>query len=334
MSCFIGVDVGSLTTKIAVIRQGQKVLFSSYRRNEGGPIEAIQEAFRSADWPLETVVATGATGSGRHLAAVMIGADVVINEITAHALAARLFEPEVRTVIDIGGQDSKIIYLEEGVSVGFNMNTVCAAGTGSFLDHQAARLNIPIEEFGGYALRSRSPVAIAGRCGVFAESDLIHKQQLGYRKEDLVAGLCMALAKNYVTNVARNKKIGQPALFQGGVAANEGIRCALEKLLSVTLQIPKHYRVMGALGAALMARKHFLNGAVRETFFRGTAAIAGGIYRPAGFNCTECANGCEISELYIEDKLVSRWGSRCGKWPMDELPARQPGANSNLQPAK
>jgi len=110
------------------------------------------------------------------------------------------------------------------------MNTVCAAGTGSFLDHQAARLNIAIEEFGDYALRATNPVAIAGRCGVFAESDLIHKQQLGYRREDLVAGLCLALAKNYLTNVARNRKIEPVVLFQGGVAANSGIRWALEKL--------------------------------------------------------------------------------------------------------
>ena len=105
-------------------------------------------------------------------------------------------EPGVNTVIDIGGQDSKIIYLQQGVSVGFNMNTVCAAGTGSFLDHQASRLNVPIEQFGYYALRARNPAAIAGRCGVFAESDLIHKQQMGYLKEDLIAGLCSCPGKN------------------------------------------------------------------------------------------------------------------------------------------
>ncbi len=314
MTYFLGVDVGSLTTKIVLIDQACKVAFSAYRRNDGGPIEAIQKTFDTAALQRYPVAAAGATGSGRHLAAVITGADTVVNEITAHALAARAVQKDVQTVIDIGGQDSKIIYLKKGVSVGFNMNTVCAAGTGSFLDHQAARLNIPIEDFGSYALRSKSPIAIAGRCGVFAESDLIHKQQLGYRKEDLIAGLCLALAKNYLTNVARNRKAEPVVLFQGGVAANAGIRWALEKLLKVQLQIPEHYQVMGALGAAILARTHHLENYTPKTAFRGAASIASSCYQPKGFICSDCANNCELSELYVEGILAGRWGSRCGKW--------------------
>ncbi len=309
--------MGSLTTKIALIDRAGGLIYSSYRRNEEGPIEAVRQAFTGVqDFPA-LPAAAGTTGSGRHLAAVMIGADTVVNEITAHALAARTVEPEVRTVIDIGGQDSKIIYLKDGVSVGFNMNTVCAAGTGSFLDHQASRLNIPIEEFGDHALRAANPVAIAGRCGVFAESDLIHKQQLGYRREDLIAGLCLALAKNYMTNVARNRNVEPVILFQGGVAANSGIRWALEQLLKVDLVIPEHFKVMGAYGAALLARQRFLEGTVERSVFRGASAVAESEYRPQGFICDGCGNSCEISELYIAGKLASRWGSRCGKWEAD-----------------
>ncbi|MEW5783854.1 MAG: acyl-CoA dehydratase activase [Bacillota bacterium] len=314
MSNFLGVDVGSLTTKLAVIDGAGEVLFAACRRNDGGPIEAVQKIFSAAEIKRYPIKAAGTTGSGRQLAAVMIGADSAVNEITAHALAARKIEPSVQTVIDIGGQDSKIIYLKKGVSVGFNMNTVCAAGTGSFLDHQAARLGVPIEEMGRYALCSHSPVAIAGRCGVFAESDLIHKQQLGYRKEDLIAGLCMALAKNYITNVARNRKVEPVVLFQGGVAANAGIRWALEKLLQIELHVPKHYQVMGALGAALLAGSKFREGAIALTQFRGVEGVAGACYQPKGFLCSDCANNCELSELYIEGELVGRWGSRCGKW--------------------
>ncbi len=314
MSCFIGVDVGSLTTKIVLIDMNKQVLFAKYRRNDGGPIEAVQAVFSALKQVPRPVAGVGTTGSGRNLAAVMIGADTVVNEITAHALAAREVEPEVNTVIDIGGQDSKIIYLQQGVSVGFNMNTVCAAGTGSFLDHQASRLNIPIEQFGYYALRAQNPVVIAGRCGVFAESDLIHKQQLGYLKEDLIAGLCLALAKNYLTNVARNRKIEPPVLFQGGVAANEGIRWALEKMLSLKLIVPEHYQVMGALGAALLARQQFISGESTPASFRGVGEISISSYTPKGFTCSSCANSCEISELYINGELTSRWGSRCGKW--------------------
>jgi predicted CoA-substrate-specific enzyme activase len=311
---FLGVDVGSLTTKLALLNRDREVVYTAYRRNDGGPIEAIQKSFAALGTAGGQIAAAGATGSGRQLAAVITGADVVVNEITAHSLAARLVEPQVRTVIDIGGQDSKIIYLKKGVSIGFNMNTVCAAGTGSFLDHQAGRLNIPIEQFGDYALRAQNPVAIAGRCGVFAESDLIHKQQMGYLKEDLVAGLCLALAKNYLTNVARSRKVEAPALFQGGVAANAGIRRALEKLLEIELSIPEHFKVMGAVGAALLARQKFLAGEVGRTAFRGVSAVAAGGCRPRGFTCTGCANNCELSEIYIQGVLVSRWGSRCGKW--------------------
>lgn len=311
---FLGLDVGSLTSKVAIINESGAVVFSAYRRNDGGPIEAIKNTFESIGAAEYPVAAAGTTGSGRHLAAVIIGADVVVNEITAHSLAARAVEPAVRTVIDIGGQDSKIIFLKNGVSVGFNMNTVCAAGTGSFLDHQAARLNLPIEEFGPCALRSTNPVAIAGRCGVFAESDLIHKQQLGYRREDLVAGLCLALAKNYLTNVARKRKVEPVVLFQGGVAANSGIRWALEKLLRMELVIPEHFKVMGALGAALLARRYHRETGGTATVFRGVRAVAESGYRPRGFVCTDCANNCELSELYIEERLAGRWGSRCGKW--------------------
>lgn len=328
---FLGVDVGSLTTKMALIDETGVVLYSAYRRNEGGPIEAIRRTFESGGLDAYPVTAAGVTGSGRQIAAVIIGADTVVNEITAHALAARAIEPAVRTVIDIGGQDSKIIYIKQGVSVGFNMNTVCAAGTGSFLDHQASRLNIPIEEFGDYALRSQNPVAIAGRCGVFAESDLIHKQQMGYLKEDLVAGLCQALAKNYIINVARGRNVEPVVLFQGGVAANSGIRRALEKLLNMELIVPEHFRVMGAFGAALLARRQYGEGVFEDSSFRGAGVIAINRYSPRGQICSDCANNCELSEIYIEGELAGRWGSRCGKWDLVKGGDVAPGSQAGVE---
>ncbi len=246
----------------------------------------------------------------------MIGADEVRTEITAHATAAKTVCPGVRTVIDIGGQDSKVIFIRDGVSTGFNMNTVCAAGTGSFLDHQASRLGIAIEEFGDYALRARAPIKIAGRCGVFAESDLIHKQQLGYPPEDLVAGLCISLARNFLQNVARDpkgRKMRSPILFQGGVAANVGMKAAFEHLLGQELTVPEHFTVMGAWGAALLARRALSRDGIPSKF-RGIARIANFTCQPRSFTCSDCANNCEISELYIDNELISRWGSRCAKW--------------------
>jgi predicted CoA-substrate-specific enzyme activase len=312
---YLGIDVGSVTTKLAVIDENNNLIYKSYLRTEGGPIDAIQRSFRElyAQMGEPRIGGVGTTGSGRRLAGIMVGADVIKNEITAHATAARHFEPGVHTVIDIGGQDSKIIFFRDGVPVGFNMNTVCAAGTGSFLDHQAVRLGIPIEQFGDYALRSKNPIKIAGRCGVFAESDLIHKQQMGYKKEDLIAGLCLALVGNYLANVARGHKIEPVVLFQGGVAANVGIRAAFQKRLNLDIVVPEHFQVMGAFGAALLAKRHAERRRVPSNF-RGTAHIAEFTCQPRTFSCTDCPNNCEVNEFYIAGELVSRWGSRCGKW--------------------
>lgn len=313
---FIGVDVGSVTTKIVLVDLDGRILFEDYLRNEGGPIQALQRGFHGLSdlGRLENVNLVGATGSGRELARVIVGADVVKNEISSHARAASFLFPDVGTLVDIGGQDSKIVFFKDGYPTGFNMNTVCAAGTGSFLDHQAARLGIPIEEFGDWALRSGSPARIAGRCGVFAESDLIHKQQMGYRKEDLIAGLCAALATNYVTNVARGQKARPRVVFQGGVAANAGIRKALEDKLGLPVTIPTHFKVMGAYGAALLAREKWLDRPDLVTCFRGVTRIATFSARSQGFQCADCANSCEIQEIRIDDAPVARWGSKCGKW--------------------
>ncbi|MGE5579347.1 MAG: acyl-CoA dehydratase activase [Bacillota bacterium] len=314
--CFIGVDVGSVTTKVVLVDLDGRILFEDYLRNEGGPIHALQRGFRSLSdlGHLEDVALVGATGSGRELARVIVGADVVKNEISSHAKAASFLFPDVGTLVDIGGQDSKIVFFKDGYPTGFNMNTVCAAGTGSFLDHQAARLGIPIEEFGDWALRSKSPARIAGRCGVFAESDLIHKQQMGYRKEDLIAGLCAALATNYVTNVARGQKARPRVVFQGGVAANAGIRKALEDKLNLSVTVPPHFKVMGAFGAALLAREKWLDRPDLSTRFRGVTRIATFTARSHGFQCVDCANSCEIQEIRIDGEPVARWGSKCGKW--------------------
>ncbi|HEY3298579.1 MAG TPA: acyl-CoA dehydratase activase [Armatimonadota bacterium] len=312
---FLGIDVGSVTTKLVAINRENRVLFDTYIRTEGGPIHAIQQAFGEMYAALGKDLDIGGvatTGSGRKLAGIMVGADVEKNEITAHATAAKLVCSDVRTVIDIGGQDSKIIFLKEGVSTGFNMNSVCAAGTGSFLDHQATRLGIPIELFGEYALRSKSPVRVAGRCGVFAESDLIHKQQMGYRKEDLIAGLCIALVRNYLANVARGKQIRPAVLFQGGVAANAGLKASFQKMLGMEVIVPRHFKVMGALGAALIAKNNADNTAT-ATKFKGFE-IATFECAPRTFICADCANQCEVNELHIDNRLVSRWGSKCAKW--------------------
>ncbi len=250
MNAYLGVDVGSVSTNFVLIDEHDQVLADLYIRTQGQPIQAIQTGLRMLEkeiHPSLTIMGVGATGSARQLTGVILGADVVKNEITAHAVAAMHCMPDVQTVVEIGGQDSKMIIIRDGIVVDFAMNTVCSAGTASFLDHQADRLGIPIEEFGALALESKQPVRIAGRCSVFAESDMIHKQQMGHSTPDIIAGLCEALVRNYLNNVGQGKPIVPPIAFQGGVAANLGIRHAFEKELGVPVIVPEHFAVIGAL---------------------------------------------------------------------------------------
>jgi len=311
---WLGIDVGSVSTNLVLLDEAERVVAREYLRTRGQPIAAVQEGLariaKAAEAKGGAVIrGVGTTGSARELAGAMVGADVVKNEITAHAVAALKVRPDVRTVLEIGGQDSKIIILRGGVAVDFAMNSVCAAGTGAFLDEQAQRLGLPIEEFGAYALRATTRVRIAGRCGVFAGSDMIHKQQLGFSREDIIAGLCEALVRNYLNNVGKGKKILPPVLFQGGVAANVGMKAAFERALEVEVTVPEHYDVMGAIGAALLARE----AAPEQTRFRGFGE-ARLEYAAGSFECGGCSNQCEIVEIKREGALVARWGGRCGKW--------------------
>ncbi len=313
---YLGIDVGSVSINLVLISEQHQVIDKLYVRTEGKPIPILRKAMEEITERNDSeyrISGVGVTGSGRDLAAVMVGADVVKNEITAHGVAVLTAIPQASTVIEIGGQDSKIIIIRNGVISDFAMNTVCAAGTGSFLDRQAARLNIPIEEFGEMALRSKSPVRIAGRCAVFAESDMVHKQQMGCTPEDIIRGLCEALVRNYLTNVGKGKEILPQIVFQGGVAANQGIRAAFEDALGHEVIIPEHYDVMGAVGAAILAQKEVQRKG--KTSFRGIENIKQD-FRARTFECSGCANACEIVEFKAGEVTLARWGDRCGKWTM------------------
>lgn len=311
---YLGIDVGSVSTNIILLDSADRVIEKIYLRTQGQPITALktglsQIASQAAD---DEILGVGVTGSGRRLAGVIVGADVVKNEITAHSVAAIRMVPNVSTVLEIGGQDSKLIIIRNGVVVDFAMNTVCAAGTGSFLDQQAARIGVPIERFGSLSTRSSNPVRIAGRCAVFAESDMIHKQQLGHRVEDIIAGLCEALVRNYLNNLGKGKDLLPAIVFQGGVAANEGMKRAFESSFGQKVIVPEYYDVMGALGAALLA-KELKESEGYRTGFRGFDHLA--LEHKAGsFSCDGCSNLCEVVEVKAEGAVIARWGDRCGKW--------------------
>ena len=315
MKAYLGIDVGSVSTKFVLIGEKNEIIFSSYFRTEGNPIAAIQKGLRELKERIENhnpdikITGVGTTGSARYLAGVITGADLIKNEITAHARGVRRFIPDAKTVIEIGGQDSKIIILENSVVTDFAMNLVCSAGTGAFLDAQSFRLGIPVENFGELALKSKNPTTLGSRCSVFAESDMIHKQQIGHKIGDIVAGLCQGLARNYLSGVARGKKINPPIVFLGGVSENTGMRWAFEKALEQKIIVPPYNTVMGALGAAILIKTL----APSKTKFRGFD-ISEKDVKCASFQCRGCPNQCEVIEAKIEGKIVARWGDRCAKW--------------------
>src|SRR5690554_2503701 len=311
---FLGIDVGSVSTNLVLLAEDYTVVEKTYLRTGGRPIPTVQAGLAKMKEAAgkNSICGAATTGSARRLTGLMVGADLIKNEITAHAVAALYYRPDVQTVIEIGGQDSKIIIVRDGIAVDFAMNTVCAAGTGSFLDQQASRLNLSIDEFSALALTADDPVAIAGRCAVFAESDMIHKQQIGHPLKNIAAGLCEALVKNYLNNVGKGKEILPPVIFQGGVAANLGIRRAFEKILGYEVITPEYYDVMGALGAAMLVREKFVNSG-SPTAFVGWSLCEEEI-STTGERCHDCANNCELAVLRRGGKIVAYFGDRCGKW--------------------
>lgn len=315
MEAYLGIDVGSVTTKFAVLDKNDELITSLYLLTHGNPIETVQQGLREIQnqLPEDTdICGVATTGSARYLAGVLVNADLVKNEITSHAVATLHYNPQAKTIIEIGGQDSKIIIIRDGIVTDFGMNTVCAAGTGSFLDHQAIRLNMTIEEFAQQALNSYSSVNIAGRCTVFAESDMIHKQQMGYRSEDIIYGLCRALVRNYLNNVGLGKEIQSPIVFQGGVAFNKAIVKAFQEELDTEIIIPPHHEVMGAIGAALLVHEEIPISNIGSKFMGfGISEIT---YHTSSFECQSCPNMCEIAQLWRDGKLLAQWGGRCDIW--------------------
>ena len=326
---FIGIDVGSVSTNLVFLDMEGELLAPIYRRTNGKPIQSSQAGLRELEAELKQlgivpiVLEVGVTGSAREIIAVVVGAGVMKNEITAHGLAARHANPDVATVLEIGGQDSKIIILVDGAPEDFSMNTVCAAGTGSFLDHQSQRLGVGIEDFGFYATTPDEkgnlpkPASIAGRCGVFAESDMIHKQQIGIPMDQIIYGLCTALVRNYLSTVAKGMIIKAPVVFQGGVAANSGMKRAFEEALGLEVEIPPHWNVKGAIGGALLARRKW-NRTKEPAKFRGFSAADLDLKTSTTTCEIPCANNCEIIQISQENgdlsrEVLARLGGKCEK---------------------
>ena len=265
----------------------------------------------------------GTTGSGRYMIADYVGADIVKNEITAQATAAAFIDKNVDTIFEIGGQDSKFISLQNGIIVDFEMNKACAAGTGSFLEEQAEKLNISIKgEFQERAFSAKNPCRLGERCTVFMENSLISNLQKGADKNDLLAGLAYSIVQNYINKVVAGKKIGDNIFFQGGVAFNKSVAAAFRKYLGRKITIPPNHDVTGAIGMALIARDNYRSvSPARRTSFKGFA-LSKQPYEVSSFECKGCPNVCEINRVKITgEKGFLFYGGRCEKYDIKKKKA-------------
>lgn len=308
--CYLGVDIGSISTKGVVIDDDNNIIAEEYLWTEAKPVEAVRRLVKILKEKLPDnylLKGIGTTGSARKLIGLLLKANIVKNEITAHAVGTLTFYPDVRTILEIGGQDSKIILLKNGIITNYAMNTLCAAGTGAFLSSQAKRLGLDVKEFGKYAAESTSPVKIAARCTVFAESDLVHKAQSGYQTKDIIAGLCRSVVINYLNNVGKGKKITSPIIFQGGVSKNKGVVKYFEEILGQKIIVDENSHLMGAIGIAVLARKNKTG----KTYSLELDDIE---FHTKAFECNRCANNCELLKIYRNNKIVDSWGSKCGKY--------------------
>ncbi len=333
INAYLGVDVGSISTNVVVIDEQKQVLAKVYLMTAGRPLEAVQKGLEIVGEKIADkvrVIGAATTGSGRYLTGDFIGADVVINEITAQATGAAIIEPKVDTIFEIGGQDSKYVSLKNAVVVDFEMNHACAAGTGSFLEEQAQRLGINIKnQFAELAFKSEAPIKLGERCTVFMESDILNFQQQGAETKDLVAGLSYSIVANYLNRVVGRRRIGEHICFQGGTAFNKAVWAAFEQVLGKPVLVPDHHEVLGAIGAAAIAAEQIKsrpknNGEMIQSKFKGFASLAGVKYNIETFICKHCPNHCEIKQVILPGSEPLCYGSRCDRYNLKKQNKRKP----------
>jgi predicted CoA-substrate-specific enzyme activase len=311
VKAYLGVDVGSVSTNLVLLGTDFQVLQGIYLPTQGRPVEALNEGMRLIQERYGSgleILGVGSTGSGRHLAAKLMGADVVKNEITAQMVSALFFAPEVDTIFEIGGQDSKYIFVRDGNLADFEMNKICSGGTGSFLEEQAQRLGVDIVgEFADLALRSLKPCDLGTRCTVFMDSELVRAEERGAGREAICAGLAYSVARNYMEKVVASHPIGRHIMFQGGTASNAAVLAAFRLLLGRPVQVHPYNRISGALGAALLAARSMPD----RTRFLGLQACAAP--EMSSFPCCQCENRCQVNQVRAGARTV-HFGDICERY--------------------
>ena len=330
VDAYLGVDVGSVSTNLVLLGPNGEVYEGIYLPTRGRPIEVIGQGLdiiRNSIGARLHVLGVAVTGSGRHLAAQLLGADLVKNEITCQLRAAVQIAPDVDTIFEIGGQDSKYIHARDGRIDNFVMNKICAAGTGSFLEEQAEHVGVAIvDEFSRLAAVSTAPSDLGCQCTVFMHSEVVAAQRRGASTPDLCAGLAYSVARNYLDRVVSGRPIGRSIMFQGGVASNPSVVAAFRQILGTAVRVHPHANVSGAIGAALLVREapRTMLRTVPPTAFRGFDACRD--QEVESFECKACANRCQVNQILIEGHKVY-FGDACERYS-----SRVVGCASNKLP--
>ena len=309
---YLGLDVGSTSTKCILINQNGAPVAGFYTKTASRPVQAVQKLFKAChsflkDFQLDfPIKGCGTTGSGRRISGKIIGADIEPDEITAHAAAAVNLNREVDTIIEIGGQDAKFTLIKDGTVTSSVMNTVCAAGTGSFIEEQALKLNCSLAEYSGRAEGVKAPVS-SDRCTVFMERDINYYLAEGYGKEEILASVLHSVRDNYLTKVASESKIGKAVLFQGATARNKALVAAFEQRLNRPIQVSRFCHLTGALGVALLVKEEGLS----QSSFRGFDLwkLDIPIRREV---CQLCTNHCKLTIAEMDDGPQA-YGFLCGR---------------------
>ncbi len=319
ISVHLGVDVGSVSTNVVLLTPELEYLDGVYIATGGKPVAALDQALIKLERRYGSklkVLSVGATGSGRHLVQRLLGADLVKNEITAQLVSAAHYVPEVETVFEIGGQDAKFMTARKGLLQDFEMNKICSAGTGSFLEEQAERLGVKIvDEFSQKAFSSHTPVDLGSRCTVFMDAELCHAMASNKGVEDLCAGLAYAIARNYIEKVIAGRKIGSTIVFQGGTSANSAVVSAFEHVLGRSIVVHPHGRVSGAIGAALLSAQTVSSHPDKISLFQGFDACRD--HSLSSFECGKCENRCQVNQIKVGSQ-TAHFGDACERFSSDD----------------
>lgn len=318
----MGIDIGSTSTKAVLMDRDKRVIAIVYRKTEGDPIKATKLIFKaisllaSRNGVVFNILASGTTGSGRKMIRKVIRAEIERDEITAHARAAVFLSPQVDTIIEIGGQDSKFTLLRDGVVYNCVMNYVCAAGTGSFIEEQAKKLGIRLEEFADIASGAEAPYT-SDRCTVFMERDVELLMSAGFTKEQIAAAVIHSVRDNYLNKVVGGLPIGKNVVFQGATARNRALVAAFEQELKRPISVSGYCHVTGAIGIALI----LLEDLPKERTFKGLG-FATSHTSTETEGCKLCNNNCTLTLIKDEGEIVI-WGAKCGREYSQKTPKRE-----------